>query len=194
MPRLMPLLATALAGAALVAPAAQAFGTSVPCQTRTERQVFAPWGDAGWYFQVPNAGFESGTTDWSLSGSAIVTENEPWKVRASTDARSLRLPAGSSARSRTICVRRGEDIVRFFVKRPNVSSASLKLEIKVWNRVNLSESVNTYAIGGAGSGWTQSPAIRVSDLGGDVDMELVLTATGGTFQVDDVYVDPYRST
>src|SRR3954451_14553832 len=92
---------------AIAASASSAFaaGTTVACLTRTETNAFSTWGDTNAYFQVPNGGFESATTDWALTGGAsVVSGNEPWKVAGSTNAKSLRIPNGATAESRTICV------------------------------------------------------------------------------------------
>src|SRR5947207_1418636 len=109
---LRPLAAAAVAAMAFAsgATAAFAFGTTVPCSTRTESAVFSPFGDTASYFTAQNGAFENGATDWSLAGgAALVSGNEPYKVHASTDAHSLRIPAGASAESRTICVTMNED-------------------------------------------------------------------------------------
>jgi hypothetical protein len=177
-----------------------AFGTAVPCTGRAEAPVFAAWGDAFSYFRVPNGGFESGTTDWALTGGAgVVTGNEPHRVGGTTDTRSLRIPAGATAESRTICVSRGEDTIRLFVNNARVSGSILHVEAIV--RSTTGQIAQTaFDVNGdaAPAGWAPTMRLGIPNLlGGTGTEELTLRfttrGTAATWSVDDVYVDPYKS-
>jgi hypothetical protein len=177
-----------------------AFGTSVPCATRAESAVFAQWGDGYSYFTAPNGGFESGTTDWLLTGGANVSVgNEPYKVGGATHSKSLRLPSGATAESRTICVSRGEDTIRLFVSNARVAGSILHVEAIV--RSSTGQIAQTaFDVNGdaAPAGWSPTMRLGIPNLlGGSGTQELTLRfstrGAAATWLVDDVYVDPYKS-
>src|SRR5687767_3298914 len=65
---------------------------------------FARWLDPLPYTLAPDGGFENGAAGWSLSrGARVVAGNEPFAL-SGPGARSLYLPAGSSATSPRMCV------------------------------------------------------------------------------------------
>lgn len=177
-----------------------AFGTAVPCASRTEAPVFAAWGDTYNYFRVQNGGFESGSTDWALTGgAAVVAGNESYRVGGSNDSHSLRIPAGSTAESRTICVSRGEDTIRLFASNARVRGAILHVTALVTSPsgqvAQTAFDVNGEA---APAGW--SPTMRLSIpnlLGGNgteaLTLQFTTRGTAATWSIDDVYVDPYKS-
>jgi len=183
------------------ATAAFGFGTTVPCSTRSESAVFSSFGDTASYFAMPNGGFESGSTDWSLAGGAgVVSGNESYKVRASTDAHSLRIPAGATVESRTICVTMSEDTIRLFVLNAHVGGAILHVEATVRNPSNGQTAQTAFDVNGdaAPAGW--APTMRLSIpklLTGSGTQELTLRVstrgTPATWSIDDVYVDPFKS-
>jgi hypothetical protein len=178
-----------------------AHGTTVPCASRTETKAFQNWGDSSLYFLVPNGGFESGTTDWQVSGgSAIVSDNETWKVAGSNHTKALRIPPGATAESRTICVGAGEDYIRMFVKDPGVNGAILHIEAVV-RGTNGSVGVQAFDMNSqtASKGkWTVTPRHGLPNLLGPTGTQtltFVFTTRGtsATWQIDDVYVDPLKS-
>jgi hypothetical protein len=179
-----------------------AYGTPLACGARSESAAFKPFGDTNTYFRVSNGGFESGAADWLLKGGAsVVGGQETWKVGGSADAKALSLPAGATAETRTFCISKGEDKVRFFIKNPGVAGAFVKVDILVTNPTNgwvstVSQDFHSEAIA---SGWSVSPVILISDLfggGGTETVSITFTNKGasGTFQIDDLYVDPFKST
>ena len=194
--------ATALVATMLGAGAgsAAAFGASIPCSSRAEAPVFAAWGDTYNYFRVSNGGFESGTTDWALTGgTTVVSGNEPAHVGGSTDARGLRVPAGATAESRTICVSRGEDTIRLFVNNARVSGSILHVEAIV--RSSTGQIAQTaFDVNGdaAPGGWAPTMRLGIPNLLGgtgteDLTLRFTTRGTAATWSIDDVYVDPYKS-
>jgi hypothetical protein len=82
------------------------------CGNQTFTQPFAAWGDYSRYALAPGGTFE-GTTGWSLAGGAkVVSGNEPFFLNARTDARSLLLPAGSTAKTPAVCLQTLSPAVR----------------------------------------------------------------------------------
>jgi hypothetical protein len=185
---------------AFAASSAFAAGTTQACSTRSESTVFSRWGDSFSYFRMPNGGFESGTTDWWLSGGAsVVSGNEPWKVGGSADAKSLKVPAGATAESRTICVGEREDSIRLFVKNAHVAGSILHVDAIVRNPSTGQMGYAAFDVNGdaAPTGWAPTMRLGIPNLlGGSGTQELTLKfttrGTPATWYVDDVYVDPWK--
>jgi hypothetical protein len=202
-----PWLRGAMTAAAVVATigatttSAFAFGTAVPCSTRTESTAFSRWNDSASYFLMPNGGFESGATDWSLTGGAsVIADNETFKVRSASDTKGLRIPAGATAESRTICVGRGEDSIRLFVKNARVPGSILHVEAIVRNPVTGQTAQTAFDVNGdaAPSGWSPTMRLSIPNLLGGTTGTQELTfrfstrGTAATWVIDDVYVDPMK--
>lgn len=186
---------------AVAAPPTMAYGSPLACSGRAESAVFSRWGDSASYFRLSNGGYEAGATDWALSGGAsVVSSNEPYRVGGATDAFGLRIPAGASAESRTLCVSRGEDGLRFFVNNPHVSGSILHIEAVVRNPATGQIAQTAFDVNGdaAPTGWAPTMRLGIPNLlGGSGTQELTLTFTtrgaGATWIVDDVYLDPFKS-
>ncbi len=186
---------------AVGAPTVMAFGAPVSCSGRTEAAVFSPWGDTSSYFQIPNGGVENGATDWAMTGGAyVVADNETSHVGGPSDARGLRIPAGATAESRTICVSRGEDTVRLFVKNARISGSILHIEAIVRNSTTGQIAQTAFDVNGDASpvGWAPTLRLGIPNLlGGTGTQELTLRfttrGTPATWTIDDVYVDPFKS-
>ena len=181
-----------VATAAGAAPAYANLGLSCPSPTSTP---FAPWSDDANYAFVPDGGFEGGGSGWSLSGGArVVSGNESFYVHSKTDKASLSLPAGASATSPPMCISLLSSKMRFLV----VGSTGSSVKVQVIYRGLLS-SVLGILDGGtisAGGSWKPSPAIGM--LGGAVPLltqsvSFRFTALNGAAAIDDVYLDPMKS-
>jgi hypothetical protein len=173
-------------------------GTPPPSGCETPSQVFAPWNDSAWYALVPGGSFEAGTPSWALSGGAkVIAGNETFYVRSRSDSRSLYLPSGSSALSPTVCFGLGDWHARFFVRNAG-SKGSIKVDIVV---KSLLGSVLSLLDGGSVSAdgtWAPSTRVRLtltnlSSLLGVRAVAFRFRASGGPFQVDNVYLDPWKS-
>lgn len=174
-------------------------GTAPASGCASSSKVFAPWGDYANYVLVPGGSFEADTPAWAMSGGAsVVAGNEPFYVNSRTDSRSLRLPSGSSALSPTVCFGLGDWHARFFVR--NVGSGgSLKVDIVVKSLVGSLVSVLDGGSMTAGGTWAPSPRVRLTltNLCSLLGVKAVAfrfrsVGTGAAFQVDDVYLDPYK--
>ncbi|MES1248970.1 MAG: hypothetical protein ABUS54_14990 [Actinomycetota bacterium] len=181
------LLAVPAAGAGLLDPVTQLVLPT--CGTNT--YPFAQFGDGHAYFGFGNNGFESGATGWSLTGGAFVGNgNEPWYKNGS-GAHSLVLPQGASATSPGFCINLLDPAVRMFTR----GAAGGDLQIQVLFRGltgNLTGILNLDDQAGTGV-WT--PSDRVSSALGlpllTAYAQIRVTAAGGTWQVDDAFVDPW---
>jgi hypothetical protein len=186
------LVAGTIAMAMGAAPASAGLGLACPSPTSTP---FSAWSDYANYAFVPDGGFESGGSSWSLSGGARATSgNESFYVHGKTDKSSLSLAAGASATSPGMCISLLSSKMRFVAR----GDAGSKVKVQILYRGLLSSVVGildggTYTVGG---GWKPSPQIGM--LGGVLPLltsgvSFRFTAVGGAAAIDDVYLDPMKS-
>lgn len=195
------LVVTALGAAtASTAPSAGADDGTLACTPRTTSAVFAPWLDPAQYFAAVNGGFEHGTDSWTVQGGAApVAGNEPFHVGGAGDATSLALGPGSSAVSRSACLSLLEPTLRLFVRTPAVPGARLTISATVRNpTTGLALTTSWVVVAGlTPPGWAPTPGILVPNLlQGLLPQDLTVRVTPGgvpaTWQIDDVYVDPFK--
>ena len=189
-----------VAFAMMVSPSAEAglIGTGPASSCDEISQPFARWGDSNNYLLVPGGSFESGTPAWSLSGgAAAVAGNESFYVHSSRDKRSLYLPSGSTALSPTVCFGLGDWHSRFFVRNAGSEKGSLKVDVVTHSLLGLVSILDGGSISASGT-WAPSPRIGLTftnlcSLLGVKAVAFRFRAQGGSFQVDDVYLDPWKS-
>ena len=194
----MTALAVGVFGGAGPASAGVLVQTATNCPAQAFSQPFAPWHDGASYTPVGNAGLESGAAGWHLSGNArVVSGNEPWHVGGSRDGYSLRLSSGS-AETPTLCVGLQHPTVRFFVKKNSglLSVLAVSAVVHLNGGGTLAVPVGVMA---AGSKWTPTPPylylgnVLAILAGNSTPMSFRFTPLlGGDWQIDDVYVDPFR--
>ena len=177
-------------------------GPAAYCDPSPE-QVFAPWNDQRMYAELANGSFESGSTSWYLSGGArVVSGNEPFYVTGNRrDSHSLLLPVGSSAYSGTVCFALGDWHLRLLMRNVGSSSGALRVQVIV---PSLLGGLLTILDGGtvrAGGAWAPSPRLElllsnVTSLLGTkaVAFRFTPVGQGAAFQIDDVYLDPWKCT
>jgi hypothetical protein len=188
---LLTLAAGAIALAGTVAPASAGLGLACPDPTG---KPFSPWSDNANYAFSPNGGFESGTTGWSVSGAKVAPGNESFYIHASGDKYSLSMPAGASATSPAMCISLLSGKMRFVAR----GDAGAKVKVQIVYRGLLSSVLGildggTYSVG---KSWTPSP--QVGMLGGVLPLltssvSFRFTSSGGAVAIDDVYLDPMKS-
>jgi hypothetical protein len=198
----LAVLAFLAAVALMVTPSAEAglIGTGQASGCGTSSKVFAPWGDSSNYLLVPGGAFESGQPAWAMSGGArVVPGNEPFYVRSAQDRNSLYLPSGSSTLSPTVCFGFGDWHARFFVRNVGSASGSLKVDIAVRSLLGLVSILDGGSVTGSGV-WAPSPRIglTLTNLCSLLGVKAVafrfrVVGSGAAFQVDDVYLDPWKS-
>jgi hypothetical protein len=182
--------------AVFVVPAA----AQAACAPTPTTKAFQAFGDNNDYSLVPNGGFEAGASGWSLSRSVVTAGNEPWSVRAAGDSKSLAIDASGVAVSPTVCIDLKRPTYRFFAKRTSGSWGVLNLRVR-WQDASGRTNETTIAAldSNFGTGWGVSPALNIASLLGlwnddqDVSVQLVFDPEnyGGSWAIDDVYVDPY---
>ena len=199
-------LTATLALTAFAAPAANAgilTAGATSCDAHVYSKPFAKWLDYMNYTPLPGGSFEAGDKAWTLSGGAkVVSGNETFYVRSRNDKRSLLVPRGATVTSPPICVGIGEPTLRFFAKQNDKllgATAALAVSVDVETSTG---SLVTVSIGSvaANTGWSPTlPMAVVANLlpllpNDTTAVRFNFTAVTGNWQIDDVYVDPFRRT
>jgi len=170
------------------------------CPTQPVSNPFSQWGDSNDYFLVPGGSFE-GTSDqvgWTLSNASLTTGNEPFNVNDPGDQQSLTINGGGSATSPFFCVDDTMSSLRFFAQQ---AGGGTDLRVKALVQ-NADGSVTAVPVADLADG--SMPAWAPTDpLGGSghlpagtsvmVALRFRAPISSGSWQIDDIYVDPYRS-
>ena len=148
------------------------------CPTQPVSTPFSQWGDSNDYFLVPGGSFE-GTPDqvgWTLSNASLTSGNESFNVNDPGDQRSLTINGGGSATSpyfRVKALLQNSDGSVTAVPLADLADGSMP----TW--------APTDSLGGSGhvpAGSSMMVALRFR-----------APVSSGSWQIDDIYVDPYRS-
>jgi hypothetical protein len=186
------LVGGAITAALGAAPASAGLGLACPSPTSTP---FAGWKDYANYAFSPDGGFEAGGTGWSLAGGArVVSGNESFYVHSSADKLSLSLPAGASATSPGMCISLLSSKMRFLAR----GNAGSKIKVQIIYRGLLSNVLGIFDGGSISPTgyWNASPSMSM--LGGTLPLltasvSFRFTAVGAAASIDDVYLDPMKS-
>jgi hypothetical protein len=168
------------------------------CPTQTGNEKFAKLGDTASYFLVPGGSFEGtpAQVGWTLSNATLTPGNEPLYLNSVTDSQSLLIDGGGSATSPVFCVDSTMPNVRFFVRQPTTGS-----DLRVQGVVETPRGSVAITVGdladGSEPGWSavqiNIPTNRIPK-GLSIPAALRFVVPGpGAWQIDDVYVDPYRA-
>jgi hypothetical protein len=172
-----------------------------PCPAQTLVQPFLPWQDHGSYFLAPGGDFESTPAGWTLTGAAgIVPGNEASHVNAASDANSLGLPTGSSATSPLICVTIHSPSIRLFARNAGSAGSMLPVSLNYTDKRGVARTARIAMLRGSTS-WTVSAQIMflkyiAPAVGGHGQTWVSFSfkpTSGGSWQIDDFYVDPLKS-
>jgi hypothetical protein len=168
------------------------------CPTQSAKQKFSKWGDSSNYFLVSGGSFEGtpAQVGWTLSGATLTSGNEPFHINGITDDQSLLISGGGSATSPAFCVDSTMPSFRFFV-RQTAPGSDLKIQGVVQTpRGPLSMTVADLPDGSLPF-WTPlqiTVATNKIPKGFSIAAAMRFAVGGsGGWQIDDVYVDPYRA-
>jgi hypothetical protein len=187
--RLILVLAATAVAAFAAAPAGKSAlacnGTGYP---------FAQFNDSNSYFGFADNGFENGTTGWNVSHASVGTGNEPWYVNGAGGS-SLSIAPGGVVSSPRVCAALNAPHWRMFAH-SNGANGQLKAQIVFYGLLgNITGIVNFTSFDPSGYGTWQPTSDVPSGLAlplltYSAQLRLTSTATSGTWQVDDVFVDP----
>ncbi len=160
------------------------------CEFPATSKVFAPFGDTGDYFLAPGGDFETRT--WDISqGAGLVNENETLGLAPGT--RSLRLEREAYATSPPFCVSRDTPHLRFVAKR--LGAGPLELEVRAWENGQATGSWNVSLMPGDYQRWAPSGNVDLNTsafLAGQTGTVTLRFKSQGIWQIDNVFIDPYR--
>jgi hypothetical protein len=169
------------------------------CEPGELTQPFSRWGDRRAYELAPGGSFEDGAPGWQLRGASIVPGNESFQVRGSSDSRSLRLDGGETATSPEICVGLEHPTIRLFARNNRLLLSALSVEVIVTTSLGLKLAVPIGVVLPRGS-WKPTPGfLVVGNLlpllpGHHTPVTFRFRAVGGgSWWIDDFYVDPRRT-
>jgi hypothetical protein len=191
----------AFAGTASAKEADTTSESRATCVAPLIEQPFLSFGDERDYVLAPGGSFEdSSLPGWSLEGGAgVAAGNEPFNLRGLSDNNSLLLPAGASATSPTMCVDLNWPTLRFVANQTDEKDAELKVEVlypeadekhATWHGAKKFKAKRK-------DGWRLTEDVKLSpDRGGKfaggrpVALRFTNTSDQGSWQIDNVYVDP----
>lgn len=175
-------------------------GSARACSYSGAETVFSPWGDQHGYVLAPDGGFEAGGSGWQLTrGAAVAEGNESYDLNDAGDSKSLSLPAGSSAVSPPICMSIDTPSFRLVARNSGDPSSAVRVEA-VYKLLGL---VRTRTAGTLRAGPTWAPTQPVSTvltlstlvgtlIPSSIEIRFTPLDSSGQWQVDDVFVDPFR--
>ena len=164
--------------------------------TPTLVQPFAAWGDVADYTLTPGGDFEGADSNWELDDLAsIITGNEPFHVGAASDRSSLSLFAGSAAVSTPICVDKTFSTLRLFARNTGNLASKLRVDVLYSNAKGRLAAKSAGAYRATSAEWSPTGILKINvkfDATGAAPVAFRFTPDNrGTWQIDDVYVDPY---
>ena len=180
-------------GAAVLVGAAPAIA-SAACPTSPSTAALASYGDSSAYTLLTGGSFEGGAPGWSLTNAAVTSASG-----ANGGVHSLVIQPNGTAVSPSLCVSTEYPSFRFFVRQ--VSGASLLSSLNVslrWTVLGMLPVTTTVATLKPGTTWTLTPVLKLAKALPLLSSTQVLTISvafqsslGGTWAIDDVYIDPY---
>ena len=168
------------------------------CDEQVLEHPFVQWADPASYTLVAQGSFATGATSWTLAEAQVVAENEPFRVRGDHRPASLRIEAGGSATSPTMCVGVLHPTLRFFARNAGSLTGTLTVEALFEDAQGQVQSVSLGEITGHSS-WAPTLPLPVlanllallPDERTPVAFRFSSPASSGPWLIDDVYVDPY---
>jgi hypothetical protein len=178
-------------GAAVAAPDCQHITTSTP---------FAQFGDTNDYFLVPGGDFQGTAAEsgWALSNASLTSADAPAAAGIGTETQSLLINGGGSAVSPTFCIDSTMPSFRFVAKQVTTGGALQVEGVLTIKRWTVTVPITTIADGSMAT-WAPVSSIKLpapllpkwARL--PVQLKFAVAPGSGSWELGDVYVDPYRS-
>jgi hypothetical protein len=191
-------MAAMFAGAALLLFGIPAAAQASSCKEAPTTKAFAAFGDNADYSLAPDGDFEVGSGKWSLTNSWVQSGNESYKVGGSADSRSLAIGASGQAVSPEFCVGLEHPTFRFFARRTSGSWGVLSVKVR-WKQNGVTNETVVGTVNGNDMTWQPTRAFSLAQVLGiwkddqSFQAQFVFDPEnyGGSWAIDDVYVDPY---
>jgi hypothetical protein len=168
------------------------------CPAVDTSPAFAQFLDPLPYSLLPDGGFEAGATGWSLSGASVASGNETFGLAGDGGSHSLSLASGATATSPVICTSALHPVIRFTARGPGSLLSALTVRVLYEDAGGTVHNALVGAVPGVTRSWAPSlpmpVLVNLTSLlsNGQTPVAFRFTATGGSFQIDDVFVDPYQ--
>ncbi len=200
--RLLPLGLVAATATMITTGSAQAAlltSSATNCPNVPEAQTFLPWNDSSEYQLAPDGNFAGLAATWSLSGGAAAVAGGDGYTLAGQPAstESLSLPSGSSATTPVVCVGVNDPTIRFFAENSGSSSSTLLVSATMMTTLGLQVTLPIGDISATGT-WEPSPVLAIAENlltllpNNQTPVTFSFSPQGsrGSWEVDDLYVDP----
>jgi hypothetical protein len=169
------------------------------CTSHSSSTPFLHWGDHSSYFLVPGGSFEgpAAQVGWTLSEASIGDGDEPASVPGVGDDQSLTINPGGSATSPYFCLDATMPDFRF-LDHQTAAGSDLKVVGLVKTRYGVAQVPVADLTDGSMPFWAAVAPIAIpsgkipAGLSIPVAVRFEVPASSGSWQVDDVYIDPYR--
>ena len=168
------------------------------CRPQQASTPFAHWGDTNNYFLVPGGSFE-GSADqvgWSLTNASLTAGNEPFHVGGYADNQSLTIDSSGSGISPSFCEDNTMPYLRFFARQTAPGS---DLIVEAVSGLGGHQVASSLAVLRDKSMSSWGPVhhiglqVRLPGMSRlPVTLRFVVPGGAGSWQIDDVYVDPFR--
>jgi hypothetical protein len=174
--------------------------TLASCPTHPLSTPFSQWGDNNSYFLAVGGSFEgtAAQVGWTLNGASLTSGNEPFYVNGGGDGQSLTIAGGGSATSPYFCVDNTMASLRFFAQQAT-AGGDLQLQALVKTSGGLQTVSLADLADGSMPSWAPTDPIlgdASSLLDGQkvwVALQFTVPQSGASWQIDDLYIDPFRS-
>jgi hypothetical protein len=194
-------LAAVAAGALAALPAtagAIVVERATSCDPQPATKAFAQFGDGRDYVLAPGGSFEAGAPGWQLRGASVVSGNESYYVGGRSHSKALRIDGGGTATSPEICVGLEHPTIRLFTRNNRLLLSALSVEVIVQTSAGLKVPV-PIGLALPHNPWKPSPSyLVVANLLPLLPNNYTPVAFrfraigGGSWWIDDFYVDPSR--
>lgn len=168
------------------------------CEPQPTTKAFAQWGDRRDYVLAPDGSFEAGAAGWQLRGASVVPGNESFYIGGRSHSKSLKIDGGGTATSPEICVGLEHPTIRLFTRNNRLLLSALSVEVIVQTSVGLKVPV-PIGVALPHNPWKPSPSyLVVANLLPLLPNNYTPVAFrfraigGGSWWIDDFYVDPSR--
>jgi hypothetical protein len=176
-------------------------GAALACPVPSTSQAFASQGDSSSYFPVPDGALADATLPgWLLSNASLTPGGAPFTVNGTASPNSITIQSGGTVTTAPFCIDSTMPTFRF-AARPTIGGSPLQVQIVGTSANALGLVLDLEAVpDNSTSGWTLvNPASLTGGLpipaGTDYYGKLRFRVPwwgGGAWQIDDIYVDPYR--
>jgi len=183
---------------------ASAGAAQAACPVSPTLQPFAQFGDDAPYELLSQGSFETGSDEWQLDDAYVATGNESYSVGSADDESSLRLSARGVALSPSLCVDASYPTWRLFATKVDGSRGQVKVDMLYTDASGRTRAASAGKLSnrhGEYSTWRPTPVLALGrglplsqSPTGMLSIRLRFTADrAGSWALDDIYLDPYRS-